>query len=75
MDLRKEIDEKLHDIEDKEKLEEDSAYIQSVKNNIKNTSIKRLEELRREFLNSDFHLDIKEINLINKVFNFLKEKA
>lgn len=44
--MRKENDEKLHDVEDKEQLKEDCLYIQSIKNNIKNTSIKRLEELR-----------------------------
>jgi hypothetical protein len=79
MNDREEIDNKLNDIEEDEQLQSDCENVNKYKNigleYIKKDAIKRLDELRKEFLNSDFHFDIKEINLINKVFNFLKDRA
>ncbi|MDD2495158.1 MAG: hypothetical protein PHE29_08200 [Tissierellia bacterium] len=72
---RKEINEKLHDIEDKERLAEDSSYIQNIKTEIKNTSIKRLEELRKEFVKKNVQMNSLEILAINRFVEYLKDKA
>jgi hypothetical protein len=73
LENRKEIDEKLHDIEDKEQLQDDCTYIQNIKNNIRNTSINRLEELRVEFIkNNNIHRE--EQVIVNRIFKFLKDK-
>jgi hypothetical protein len=71
---RKEIDNNLNEVEESEQLQTDCKYIQKIKDNIRNTSIKRLEELRVEFIKTN-NIYREEQVTVNKVFKFLKEKS
>jgi hypothetical protein len=69
----KENDE-LRIAEENEELQNDCAYVQKIKNNIRNTSINRLEELRIDFIKTNnIHRD--EQVVVNRVFKYLKERA
>jgi hypothetical protein len=71
--IRKENDE-LRKAEENEQLINDCAYIQTIKDNIRNTSINRLEELRIEFIKTN-NIYREEQVIVNRIFKFLKEKA
>ena len=74
MNIRKEIDEKLQEIEDREELEKDSMYIRNIKDNIKNTFISNYENLKKEYIKNT-QLKPSEILVINRFVEFLKNKA
>jgi hypothetical protein len=76
--IRKENDEKLHDVEDKEELEKDCKNINEITNKydanklIRKDFIIRLEELKSEYMIKN---PLSDYYIANKVFNFLKDKA
>ena len=73
MDFRKENDS-LYEIEEKERLTEDIAYIRNIKNNIRNTFISNYENLKKEYIKNT-QLKPSEILVINRFVEFLKNKA
>lgn len=75
MELRKELDSyTLDEIESREQLEKDCNYIKNIKNQMKQTSVNRLEELRLEFIKTN-HVDREKQVFVNQIFAFLKTKA
>jgi hypothetical protein len=71
--MGKENDE-LRKSEENEQLQNDCTYVQIIKDNIRNTSINRLEELRIEFIKTN-NIYREEQVIVNRIFKFLKEKA
>jgi hypothetical protein len=73
---RKEND--INTIEERENLIQDTKNTERLKNRameyIKNDAIKHLEELRVEFIKTN-NIHREEQVTINRVFNFLKNKA
>ena len=76
--MRKENEIKLHEIVEKEELENDCKNINEIRNKysvnelIRRDSIKHLEELRIEYIAKN---PSTEYYIANKVFEFLKKKA
>lgn len=79
MDFRKEIDEKLQEIEDREELEKDCENIKKYNNvgleYIRRDAIKLYDELEKEFLYNNLMLSFDEKLLVKKIFKFLKDRA
>jgi hypothetical protein len=66
----------LDKIEGRERLNEDCNYIRNIKNNMKSTSQKRLEQERIEFIkNRNSDLSVEEHLIVNEVFEFLKNRV
>lgn len=72
---RKEIDEKLHEIEDKERLIQDCENTNIAMQYIRNTAINNYESWRKEFIKRNVQLNTSEIMAVNKFVDFLKNKA
>lgn len=77
MTNRKELDTyTLEELENKERLEEDCAYIRGIKKQMRSTSQKRLEQERIEFIkNRNDDLSVEEHVIVNEVFDFLKDRV
>jgi hypothetical protein len=79
MEQRKENDEKLHEIEDKEQLNADCENTKKYNNigleYVRRDAIRQYNELEKEYLHSNVMLSFDEKLLIKKVFKYLKDKA
>lgn len=73
MQERKEND-LLYEIEERERLAEDNAYIRNIKNNIKNTFINNYDDLKKEYIKNT-QLKPSEILTISRFIEYLKNKA
>jgi hypothetical protein len=75
MEIRKELDITLEEAESQENLQADCKKSENIAMKlIKMDAVKRLEELRLLFIH-EHHLRKDEQPMVNRVFNWLKEKA
>ena len=79
MQERKEIDEKLHEIEDREKLELDNEYTGKVRNKAmdiaREIARRNIERLREEYIQANMDMCVGDMDIVNDVFEFMIEKA
>jgi hypothetical protein len=73
--IGKENDEKLHEIIDRENLNQDCAYIRNIKNEISETVNKEVEEAKKEFIKRNVQLNPSEILAVCKFVEFYKNRT
>jgi hypothetical protein len=76
MEFRKELDRKLHEIEDRENLENDTKNTKRFGDRameyIKRDYIKNIETLRQAYIQENMDMSVYEMDIANSVFEFIE---